>query len=124
MAEEAEHGLEQAMGRILQIGVTASALVVSIGGILYLAQTRGARPSYQHFQSATAQLTTVHGIVAQALSLNPAGIVEFGILLLIATPICRVLFGVVGFAMLSDRLYTAISAIVLVILLFSFITSR
>ena len=124
MAEEAEHGLEQAMGRMLQIGVTVSALVVSIGGILYLAQTRGPRPGYQHFQPPTASLTTVHGIVAQALSLTPAGIVGFGILLLIATPICRVLFGLVGFALLRDRLYTAISAIVLAILLFSFITSR
>lgn len=121
MAQDPEHGLEQAMGRMLQIGVTAAAMVVLVGGVLFLAQSPGVRPDYQHFQPA---LTTVHGIAAQAFSLTPAGIVGFGILLLIATPICRVLFGVVGFAMLRDRLYTAISAIVLVILLFSFFTSR
>jgi uncharacterized membrane protein len=40
---------------------------------------------------------------------------------LIATPIGRVLFGVVGFALLKDRLYTAVSAIVLTILLLSFL---
>jgi uncharacterized membrane protein len=48
----------------------------------------------------------------------------FGLLLLIATPVCRVIFGVVGFALLRDKLYTVISLIVLCVLLFSFIAKR
>ena len=47
-----------------------------------------------------------------------------GILLLIATPVCRVIFGVVGFALLRDKLYTAVSLIVLAVLVFSFVTGR
>jgi uncharacterized membrane protein len=45
-------------------------------------------------------------------------------LLLIATPVCRVIFGVVGFAFLRDKLYTVISLIVLGVLLFSFVSQR
>ena len=118
------HSLEIAMGRMLQIGVTAAALVVLVGGILYLAQSGGSRPDYQHFHGAPIAAETIHGIVADAEHLDARGIIEFGLLLLLATPVCRVIFGVVGFAMLRDRFYTAVSAVVLVILLFSYFSNR
>jgi uncharacterized membrane protein len=124
MQADKEHGLEQAMGRMLQIGVTVAALVVLAGGILYLLQSGGAKPDYQHFQGAPAALETVSGIVAGAMRLNAQSVIGFGILLLIATPICRVIFGVVGFAVLRDRLYTVVSVVVLVILLYSFVAKR
>ena len=124
MADEKEHGLEMAMGRMLQIGVTIAALVVLIGGLRYLAQNGGSLRDYQHFHAATPATTTIEGIVASAAQLDPRGIMGLGILLLIATPVCRVIFGVVGFALLRDRLYTAISVIVLGVLLFSFIAKR
>jgi uncharacterized membrane protein len=129
MQVDKEHGLEQAMGRMLQIGVTVAALVVLAGGILYLQQFGGSRiggsgPDYQHFQGAPPALETVGGIVNGAMSLDALSVIGFGILLLIATPICRVIFGVVGFAVLRDRLYTAVSAVVLVILLYSFVAKR
>ena len=124
MAGEKEHSLEMAMGRMLQIGVTIAALVVLIGGLMYLAQNGGSLRDYQHFHAATPATTTINGIVASAAQLDPRGIMGLGILLLIATPVCRVIFGVVGFALLRDRLYTAISVIVLCVLLFSFIAKR
>jgi uncharacterized membrane protein len=119
-----EHGLEMAMGRMLQIGVTLAALVVLIGGVLHLAQNGGTQRDYRHFHDATPATTTVSGIVASAARFDPRGIMAFGILLLIATPVCRVIFGVVGFAVLRDRLYTLISLIVLSVLLFSFFSQR
>ena len=112
------------MGRMLQIGVTVAALVVLIGGVLYLAQNGGSLRDYEHFHAATPATTTIRGIVASAAHLDPRGIMGFGILLLIATPVCRVLFGVVGFALLRDRLYTVVSLIVLGVLLFSFFSQR
>jgi uncharacterized membrane protein len=118
------HSLEIAMGRMLQIGVTAAALVVLVGGILYLAQFGGTRPDYQHFHGAPIAAETIHGIVADAEHLDARGIIEFGLLLLLATPVCRVIFGVVGFALLRDRFYTAVSMLVLVILLFSYFSNR
>jgi uncharacterized membrane protein len=129
MQVDKEHGLEQAMGRMLQIGVTVAALVVLAGGILYLQQFSGSRiggsgPNYQHFQGAPAALETVSGIVGGAMRMDAQSVIGFGILLLIATPICRVIFGVVGFAMLRDRFYMVVSAVVLVILLYSFVARR
>jgi uncharacterized membrane protein len=124
MQADRDHVLEMAMGRMLQIGVTVAALVVLVGGILYLAQFGGSKPDYQHFHGAPAALETIRGIVGGAGSMDARSVIEFGILLLIATPVCRVIFGVVGFALLRDRLYTVVSAVVLVILLFSFFVRR
>ena len=124
MTGKQEHSLEMAMGRMLQIGVTIAALVVLVGGVMYLAQNGGSLRDYQHFHAATPAITTIGGILTSATHLDPRGIMGFGILLLIATPVCRVIFGVVGFALLRDRLYTVISLIVLGVLLFSFIAKR
>jgi len=66
----------------------------------------------------------VSAIVTGALHLESKSLIEFGLLLLIATPIGRVVFGLVGFAMQKDWLYTAVSAVVLGVLLFSFFTKR
>ena len=123
MPEEQEHGLEIAMGRMLQIGVTIAALVVLAGGILYLKQSGGAQPDYHHFHAAE-RLDTMSEIFSEAAHLDPRGIIELGMLLLIATPVGRVLFGVAGFAVLRDRLYVAVSAVVLAVLLFSFFWQR
>ncbi|HEV2487937.1 MAG TPA: DUF1634 domain-containing protein [Terracidiphilus sp.] len=124
MQADREHGLETAMGRMLQIGVTVAAVVVLVGGIFYLQQFGGSRPDYQHFQGAPAALETVRGIVGGAGSMDSRSVIGLGILLLIATPVCRVIFGVVGFAMLRDWFYTAVSTVVLIILLYSFFARR
>ena len=124
MTDEKEHSLERSMGRMLQTGVTIAALVVLIGGVMYLAQNGGSLRDYQHFHEAAPATTTISGILASAAHLEPRGIMGFGILLLIATPVCRVIFGVVGFARLRDRLYTVVSLIVLCVLLFSFFAKR
>ncbi len=124
MAEEREHGLEKSMGRMLQIGVTIAALIVFVGGAMYLVQNGGSLRDYQHFHEATPATTTIAGIVSSAAHLDPRGIMGLGLLLLIATPVCRVIFGVVGFALLRDRLYTVVSLIVLAVLVFSFVAKR
>jgi uncharacterized membrane protein len=124
MADEREYSLEMAMGRMLQIGVTIAALVMLIGGVMYLAQNGGSLRDYEHFRAAAPETTTITGIFASAEHLDSRGIMSLGILLLIATPVCRVIFGVVGFAFLRDKLYTVISLIVLGVLLFSFVSQR
>jgi uncharacterized membrane protein len=113
--------LEIAMGNMLRIGVTVAALVMVAGGVLYLSQFRGPLPDYQHFHGAPPAYEHIGSILAGVGRLDSGSLIELGILLLIATPIGRVLFGVVGFALLKDRLYTAVSAIVLTILLLSFL---
>jgi uncharacterized membrane protein len=113
--------LEIAMGHMLRIGVTIAALVVLAGGVLYLSQNRGPVPDYHHFRGAPTIYEHVGQIAKGARHFDSRAIIEFGILLLIATPVMRVVFGVVGFAFLRDRLYTLVSAVVLAVLLFSFL---
>ena len=124
MAANGDQRLEAAMGRMLQIGVTVAALVVAAGGVLYLIQQGGARPDYAHFHGVPEGLNSVGGILGGLGHMNAATLIAFGILLLIATPICRVILGVVGFALLRDRFYAGVSTVVLAILLCSFLFSR
>ena len=66
-----------------------------------------------------ASLRSIKGITTAALHLNPRGLVQLGLIILIATPIARVVFCIVGFIRQKDQLYTGISTVVLIILLYS-----
>jgi uncharacterized membrane protein len=116
--------LEIAMGRMLRIGVTVAATVVLAGGILYFFQFRDAVSNYQHFHGAPAPSRSITAVAVGIRHLDSRSIISAGILLLIATPVCRVIFGVVGFALERDRVYTIVSAIVLIVLLLSFFVRR
>jgi uncharacterized membrane protein len=111
--------LETIIGNLLRAGVLLAAAIVLIGAGLYLAQHHGDRVSYRTFVPGPENLRTVGGIVRSAASLNSEGLMQFGLLLLIATPVARVIMAVVGFAMEKDRLYVIVSLIVLVVLLAS-----
>jgi uncharacterized membrane protein len=113
--------LETIIGRLLQIGVLLAAATVFAGGILYLIQSPSGHVNYRSFVSAGPHLTTFAGIIVSAAHFNSLGLIQLGLLLLIATPVARVAMAVAGFALERDRLYTVVSLIVLVILAFSLI---
>ena len=54
-----------------------------------------------------------------AFHLQSRGMIQLGLLLLIATPVARVVFAVIGFYLERDRMYTIVSLIVLAVLVFS-----
>ncbi len=110
--------LDTAIANMLRMGVTVAAAVVFFGGILSLRNLPATHPDYAHFQPDT--LPTLSGLLHAVIHLDPASIIQLGLLLLIATPILRVIFCVVGFARQRDGLYVAISTTVLLILLYSF----
>jgi|ERR1700733_765231 uncharacterized membrane protein len=124
MTSRGDQRLEIAMGNMLRIGVTIAALVVLTGGVLYLRQFHGPAPDYQHFYGASAAYGNVGVILSGVRQLDSRSLIAFGILLLIATPVCRVIFGVIGFSLERDLIYATVSAIVLAILLTSFFTRR
>lgn len=111
--------IDQRIGILLRVGMLLSAAVVLLGGILYLAQHGKAVPDYHVFHGAPRHLSTLSGIVSGAVQGNDLAIIQFGLLLLIATPVARVAFAVGAFALEKDYLYVAISAIVLCVLLYS-----
>ena len=111
--------LEVAIGRMLQAGVFLAAAVTLTGGILYLLRETGPRPDYTHFQGVAEALRTPAGILREVRRGDANGIIQLGLLLLIATPIARVVLAAVGFAFERDRMYVVVSLIVLAVLLFS-----
>src|SRR5262249_30648914 len=62
---------------------------------------------------------TIRDVVAQAAGHRGQAMVMLGLLLLIATPIARVAFSAVGFLVERDRVYVAITIIVLALLVLS-----
>ena len=124
MTQPEDQLLEIAMGRMLRIGVSLSAFVVLVGGILYLREFHTPMPDYSQFHLSRAPYRSVTAILVSVAHLESKSLIGFGILLLIATPISRVLFGVIGFSMEKDRMYAAVSATILAILLASLFTGR
>ncbi len=111
--------VETWVGLMLRTGVLLAAAVVLAGGILYMIQNRGPRPDYSRFQGEPVAYSTLHGAATGIATLEPRSIIMFGLLLLVATPIARVGMCIVGFAFERDRMYVAVSSLVLVILLYS-----
>ena len=98
-----------------------SALIVLGGGILYLHQYGFSQPDYRVFHGEPTDLCRIPGIVKDAASWRPLGIIQFGVLVLIATPIVRVTFTIVAFALQRDRVYMVVTLIVLAVLLYSLV---
>ena len=111
--------LETIIGQLLRAGVLLAAAMVLAGGGLYLAQNHSATAHYHTFRMEGGDLRTLGGIFRSASHLHSTGLIQFGLLLLIATPVARVVFAAVGFHLEGDRLYTVVSLIVLGILVCS-----
>lgn len=110
---------ERAIGTLLRTGLLCSAAIVLTGGVLLLVRHGAAAPSYRAFRGEPADLRQVSGIVHAACEGRGRGLIQLGLVLLIATPIARVAFAAVAFALERDRLYTAIALVVLAILVVS-----
>jgi uncharacterized membrane protein len=114
-----EQQLENIVGNLLRVGVILAAVVVFGGGALYLTRHGVTSPDYRVFHGEPADLRSVSGVVADALSLQGRGIIQLGLLLLIATPIVQVAFSVFAFAQQRDRTYFIVTLVVLAVLLYS-----
>ena len=115
--------IENIVGNLLRAGVLLSAVVVLCGGVLYLIKYGHAPADYRVFRGEPTDLKSVSGILRAAFALDSRGIIQLGLLLLIATPVARVAFSIFGFAKEKDRMYVAFTVIVLLILLYSLIGS-
>ena len=110
---------EEIIGILLRTGVTIAAIVVFAAGVPYLIQHGSAKLDYHVFRGEPDHLRHISGIIQSSIALNPAAIIQLGILILIATPVARVAFSVFAFAGERDWLYVIVTLIVLALLLFS-----
>jgi uncharacterized membrane protein len=111
--------IEDIIGNLLRVGVGTAAAVVFVGAAIYLVRHGTGHANYRVFHGQPSDLRSLRGIIQAALSLRARGIMQLGLLLLIATPVARVAFSVVAFAVEGDRMYVVFTLIVLAILSFS-----
>lgn len=111
--------MRELMGTLLRIGVITSALFVLFGGILFFIQHPKEIFDYSTFKGEPARFRQVHLIVKEALNFRGRDIIQLGLILLIATPVARVVFSLIVFLIERDWIYTAITSVVLSILLLS-----
>ena len=115
--------LENMVGNLLRAGVSLSAFVVMLGGVIYLVRHGRSPADYRVFQGEPSDLKTISGILREAIRFRGRGIIQLGLLLLIATPVVRVALSIWGFAEEHDRLYMIFTGIVLIVLLYSLLGS-
>ena len=113
--------IERMVSVLLRTGVLISGAVVLAGGSYFILRHGTEVVSYRKFNGQPSIDRIVSQIFRGAVDLRGRSIIQLGILLLIATPIARVAFSLVGFALERDRTYVIITAIVLAVLLFSLI---
>jgi uncharacterized membrane protein len=115
--------IEIILGNLLRAGVLLSAAVVLCGACIYLSRHAHESADYRVFRGEPSEFRSIPGVIRSLMNGHARGLIQLGLLLLIATPIARVSFSVVGFALERDRLYVAFTLIVLAILLYSLLGS-
>ncbi len=116
--------MEQLIGRLLQVGVLLAAFVVAAGGIALLAHYGTQTADFRVFVPGVASLRSVGGILAGARALDSRSVAQLGLVLLIATPVARVALTLVAFIYQRDRLYVAITTLVLALLVYGLAWGR
>ncbi len=111
--------LDQIVGNLLRIGVIVASVVVAIGAAVFFAKHGASHEHYHVFRSEPGPLRNVIGVVKDSLTFSGRGIMQLGLLLMIATPIMRVIFTLGSFIVLKDKAYIVITIIVLTVLLIS-----
>ena len=112
------------LGQVLRAGTVISISVVFLGGILYLYRHGHAVANYRVFIGIPGFVQTLDGLVNGALSLKGQAIIQIGIILLIATPVLRVICSAIGFMFEKDYMYVGISLLVLCIIFISAVSGH
>jgi uncharacterized membrane protein len=111
------------ISNILRYGALLSSLTIAVG--LFLIFARAVPPDFPNllgqlieinYGKPTLQLDV---LLKGIMDLNPVSIIQLGTLILLAIPIIRVAISAILFARERDLIYVAVTAFVLVVLLFS-----
>jgi uncharacterized membrane protein len=115
-----DRDIEQFIGELLRYGVVISSIIVLLGGVMYLHLHGSAGiPPYHVFIGEPKAFTTFSGIFKGTGALSAPEFIQFGVLVLIATPVLRIAFSLVAFLVEKDKLYVVITFIVLCVMMVS-----
>jgi uncharacterized membrane protein len=118
MRRFSDERMEALMGGLLRTGVLCSVALVFAGAILYLAGHVREAPDFRTFHGEPTAFRHLYGIARAALALRGRGLIQLGLLVLVATPVARVVFSVFAFLAQGDWTYVGVTLLVLSILLF------
>ncbi|KIA94277.1 hypothetical protein OC25_10130 [Pedobacter kyungheensis] len=107
------------LGTLLRAGVIISMGIVLVGGVIFLIHNKGVITDYKVFKPELAKFSSISAIFKGVLTLQGDAVVQFGILMLIFTPIARIVFAIFSFLVERDYLYVLIGFIILAIITIS-----
>ena len=119
MYKTTDEGRQTLIGNLLRIGMYIAMGIVLIGAIIYLYNHSTEQPNYSVFSFDNVKSTTIPSIFAEVLTFNGKSVIQFGLLMLIFTPIARVILSVISFFLEKDYLYVVIGLVVLAIIMVS-----
>jgi uncharacterized membrane protein len=117
--QRADQRMDEIMGMLLRTGVVLAAVIVLVGGVVYLMRHRLPVTNYRVFSGEPEELRTISGIFREAWAFHGRGLIQLGLLVLIATPVARVAFSFFAFLYERDWTYVFVTALVLGLLLCS-----
>lgn len=113
--------LELLLSNFLKYGVLIASAVVLLGGILYLIR-HGAEPAEYHiFHGTPSEFCSPLGVINTVLSGSSRGIIQLGLIILIAIPILRVVISLLTFLVLQNFIYVLVTSLVLAALVYSLV---
>jgi uncharacterized membrane protein len=110
---------EIAVGRLLNIATLTAGAVIVVGIVWSIVAISGRRPAFAPFEPAAATFRSIPGILSgwsNPAAAKPLVLVQFGVVLLVLTPLLRVAFTLISFSRQRDWLYAAFALFVLVAL--------
>lgn len=116
------------IGMVLRYGVLLSAAVITIGTFaLALSNGSSGTSEFLNYDPNAVPhdgiALSLSGILSGLVSFSASSWIELGVIILIATPVARVLISVLLFAAEGDAIYVYITGGVLALLLFSMLVT-
>jgi uncharacterized membrane protein len=124
MAKFKDTDIQSLIGKVLRAGMGISISIVFIGGVFYIYRHGHAITDYKKFKGVPDFVQHASGLFNGAVQLKGQAIIQLGIILLIATPILRVIASAIGFVLERDYMYVGISLLVLFIIFISLINGH
>ncbi|MBW7676432.1 DUF1634 domain-containing protein [Chryseobacterium chendengshani] len=114
--------LNRSVGNLLRLGVILSVITSLIGFIKLFIEGFKMPRKYKLLDMGTSSEKVWSHFWETLCKGEGMAIIQLGILMLIFTPLMRIIFALIGYLKEKDYLYVAISSIVLIIMVISFIT--
>jgi len=116
--------MQAIIGWVLRAGVIISMFVVVFGGIVYLYRHGHEVRDYSQFKGVPDFVHSFSGVIGGIITFKGRAIIQAGIVLLILTPVIRVIFSAIGFLIEKDYLYVGLTLIVLLVIIAGMLTGH